>query len=238
VTGGTRGIGAAITEALLEQGARVCSLYKQDDAAAERLRASLGVSADRLDLLRVDVTDDSAVEATFARLQERHGRLDILVYCAGAAFDALLLRTGGDRLRSSLRVNLEAPIACARRALPLMLRQHYGRIVHVTSVVAAAGNPGQTAYAAAKGGVEAFARSLAREVGSRGITVNCVSPGLIETEMTASLTAEQRSRALEATAVGRAGTPREVASAVTYLCSEAAGYITGVVLQVNGGMYM
>lgn len=224
---------------LLDQGAIVHCLYKHNENAAVALKARLGsVRAERLDLVRADVTEDAPLIDAFKHVASASGRLDILVHCAGAVSDGLLLRMSDDRVRAGLRLNLESAIACAREALPMMLRQRYGRIVHVSSVVAALGNAGQTVYAAAKGGVEAFTRSLAREVGTRGITVNCVAPGLIETEMTDSMREAVRARALGATALGRAGTAAEVASAVGYLCSEEAAYVTGAVLHVNGGMYM
>jgi 3-oxoacyl-[acyl-carrier protein] reductase len=238
VTGGSRGIGAAVTEWLLANGAAVYALFKHNEHAAQSLKRRLGQDGERLHLIKADVTEDAALTDAFGHVSVEAGRLDILVHCAGAVTDGLLLRMSDDRVRAGLSLNLESAIACARESLPFMLKQRYGRIVHVSSVVAVLGNAGQTVYAAAKGGVEAFSRSLAREVGSRGITVNCVSPGLIETEMTDSLAGAIKARAIEATAVGRPGTPQEVASAVGFLCTEEAGYITGTVLHVNGGMYM
>jgi len=238
VTGGSRGIGAAVSEWLVAHGADVYSLFRHNEHAAQALKTRLGEAGERLHLVKADVTEDAALTEAFGRVSEEAGRLDILIHCAGAVTDGLLLRMSDDRVRAGLRLNLESAIACARESLPFMLKQRYGRIVHVTSVVAALGNAGQTVYAAAKGGVEAFTRSLAREVGSRGITVNCVAPGLIETEMTDSLAGTIKARAIEATAVGRPGTPQEVASAVGFLCTEEAAYITGAVLHVNGGMYM
>jgi 3-oxoacyl-[acyl-carrier protein] reductase len=237
VTGGSRGIGAAVCERLVARGAVVYCVAR-DVAAAGPLRESLGGDAGRLVLAGADVTDPSELGAVFARVEAERSRLDILVNCAGAASDGLLLRTSDERLRAGLRLNLEAAMAASRAALKPMLARRYGRIVSISSVVAAAGNAGQTVYAAAKAGLEGFTRSLAREVGSRGITVNCVAPGLIETRMTDALGGPARDRALEATALGRAGTPAEVAAAVGFLCGEDAAYVTGTVLQVNGGMYM
>jgi 3-oxoacyl-[acyl-carrier protein] reductase len=238
VTGGARGIGAEACTWLAMRGAETYCVYKSNDAAAAALKAGLGSAGKRLHCIRADVTEDDAVEKLFARVADERRRLDVLVACAGATADGLLLRTSSERMRESLSINLEATMRTARAALPAMLKNRYGRIVTVSSVVAAVGNAGQTVYAAAKAGVEGFTRSLAREVGSRGITVNCVAPGIIDTDMTRSMSGEVRDRAIAATALGRAGTPAEVASAIGFLCSEAAGYVTGSVLQVNGGMYM
>lgn len=235
VTGGTRGIGAAVSRALVERGARVHAVYRADSAAAATLRERLGgaFSSSAVDLARDDVA-----EAVVDDLVSENGRLDVLVNCAGATDDRLLLRTRPGELRASLALNLEAVVFMSRAALQPMLKQRYGRIVSLSSVVASAGNPGQTAYSAAKAGVEGFTRSLAREIASRGVTVNCVAPGWIDTALTAGIDTAARARALQATPIGRAGTPEEVASAVAFLASEDAAYITGTVLQVNGGMYM
>jgi len=238
VTGGSRGIGAAVCEWLVRRGALVYSVFRENRAAAEAVKTSLGDDGERLRLACADVTDSAAFLETFARAQSEAGRLDILVHCAGAPTDGLLLRTDTARVRQGLELNLESAITACRAALPPMLKQRYGRIVCVSSVVAGLGSSGQSVYAAAKGGVEAFVRSLAREVGARGITANCVAPGLIETEMTGGMSAAVRARALESTALGRAGTTAEVASAVGFLCAEDAGYVTGTVLHVNGGLYM
>jgi 3-oxoacyl-[acyl-carrier protein] reductase len=238
VAGGARGIGAATCEWLAARGASVYCVFKNNEAAAGELRTKLGAAGERLHGVRADVTDERALSHLFARVAEEGGRLDILVNSAGEATEGLLLRTNEERVRSSLQLNLEASIALARAALPSMLRNRYGRIVNVTSVVASLGNAGQSIYAAAKAGVEGFSRSLAREVGSRGITVNCVAPGIIETDMTRAMSEDLRNRAIAATALGRVGSAAEVAGAIGFLCSEEAGYVTGTVLQVNGGMYM
>jgi 3-oxoacyl-[acyl-carrier protein] reductase len=238
VVGGARGIGAATCEWLANRGAKTYCVYKRSEAAASELKERLGAAGERLLCVCADVTDQAAVVELFGRVTREAARLDVLVNCAGSATEGLLLRMDDERVRASLRLNLEATIALNRSALPLMLRNRYGRIVNVGSVVASAGNAGQTVYAAAKAGVEGFTRSLAREVGSRGITVNCVAPGMIDTDMTRSLSDELRVRAVAATAVGRVGSAAEVASTIGFLCSEAAGYVTGIVLQVNGGMYM
>lgn len=235
VTGGTRGIGAAISKDLVAAGARVHAVYRTDTGAASALRERLGAafSAIATDLSQPDVAD-----RVVADVLKDSGRLDVLVNCAGVTDDRLLLRTRPSDLRVMFAVNLEAVILMTRAALQPMLKQRYGRIVSLSSVVASTGNPGQTAYAAAKAGVEGFTRALAREVATRGVTANCLAPGWIDTELTAHTDDAARVRALQATPVGRAGTPEEVAHAVTFLASEKAAYVTGTVLQVNGGMYM
>jgi 3-oxoacyl-[acyl-carrier protein] reductase len=235
VTGGTRGIGAAIARALARADACVYTVFRSNADAAAQLSAELG---ERLSTIRADVADPAAAGAVIERVVRERERLDVLVNCAGGAADRLLLRATPDYVRETLAVNLESVIHCSRAALSPMLRQRYGRIVSLSSVVAAAGNPGQTVYAAAKAGIEGFTRALAREVASKNVTVNCVAPGWIDTALTSTAGATARARAVEATPVGRAGTPEEVADAVVFLASQRAAYVTGTVLQVNGGLYM
>jgi 3-oxoacyl-[acyl-carrier protein] reductase len=235
VTGGTRGIGAAITRALAREGACVYAVFLSNADAASSLSRQIG---DRLVTLRADIAQPEAAAALVERVVKESGRLDVMVNCAGGAADRLLLRATPDYVRQTLALNLESVIHCSRAALSPMLRQRYGRIVSIGSVVAASGNPGQAVYAAAKAGVEGFTRSLAREVASKGVTANCVAPGWIDTELTSAARDSARTRAISATPVGRAGTPEEVADAVLFLASERAAYVTGTVLQVNGGLYM
>jgi 3-oxoacyl-[acyl-carrier protein] reductase len=235
VTGGTRGIGAAITRALAREGARVYAVFRTNLAAATVLADEVG---DDVITVCADVSEAEAANSLVERAVEESGRLDVLINCAGGAVDRLLLRATPDYVRQTLALNLESVIHCARAALTPMLRQRYGRIVSLGSVVAASGNPGQSVYAAAKAGIEGFTRSLAREVASKGVTANCVAPGWIDTELTSAAGGPARSRAIAATPVGRAGAPEEVADAVLFLASERAAYVTGTVLQVNGGLYM
>ncbi len=238
VTGASRGIGAAIAATLARQGAKVYCVYRSADTRFSALKDGLGEFGGNLFPVRIDLTEPNQIDEFFKQEDFCRGRLDILVNCAGGSADALLLRASAKRVREALALNLESAISCSRSALPYMLRARYGRIVNIGSVVASMGNAGQSLYCAAKAGLEGFTRSLAREVGSRGITINCVSPGFIETDMTAAMSEAQRGEVLKATAVGRLGSVEDVAWAVQFLCDEASSYVTGAVLHVNGGMYM
>jgi 3-oxoacyl-[acyl-carrier protein] reductase len=186
----------------------------------------------------MDVGDGAASEATIAEIAKRLGRLDILVSNAGVSIDGLLLRLKDEDLDKVLGVNLKGSIACARGAIKVMMRAKTGRIVFLSSVVGEMGNAGQTAYAASKAALLGVTKSLAREYASRGITVNAVAPGYVDTDMTSGLTGELREKMLSVVPLGRTGTSREVAAAVAYLSSDEAAYVTGQSLRVNGGMYM
>ena len=233
VTGASRGIGRAIAAALSAQGLQVIGTATTDDGAAAIGNALPGVQGRRL-----DVTDGAAVEALVDAIGKEHGGLHVLVNNAGITRDMLAMRLKDEDWDAVLDTNLKAVFRLSRAVMRTMMKQRWGRIVNITSVVGAAGNPGQANYAAAKAGVAGMTRALARELGSRSITVICVAPGFIATDMTHGLAEAQKTALLASIPLGRLGTPDEVAHAVAFLCSPLAGYITGAELHVNGGMYM
>ncbi len=231
VTGASGGIGAAVARALHGAGATV-GISGTRTGPLQDLAAALG---GRVHVLACDLADAAAVEALPKQAAEAMGGIDILVNNAGITRDGLLMRMSDEDWAAVIEVNLNATFRLCRAVLRGMAKARWGRIVNVTSVVAQAGNPGQANYAAAKAGVLGMSKSLAHEIGSRGITVNCVAPGLIETAMTEKLTDEQRQRILAGVPAGRMGRPEEVAAAVLYLASEEAAYVTGATLNINGG---
>jgi 3-oxoacyl-[acyl-carrier protein] reductase len=235
VTGATRGIGRAIALALARSGARVVGTATTDEGAAsigDALREFAGVG------VRLDVRDSAAIETTLKDVESRHGTIAILVNNAGITRDNLLVRMRQDDWDAILATNLTPAFHLAKAVLRCMMKALYGRIIQIGSVVGTSGNPGQANYAAAKAALVGFTKSLALEVGSRDITVNCVAPGFIDTDMTRAMTPAQREAMLARIPVGRLGTPDDVASAVLYLASPSAGYVTGTTLHVNGGMLM
>jgi 3-oxoacyl-[acyl-carrier protein] reductase len=235
VTGASRGIGRAIAETLARQGATVVAAARGDNArdAVDAIVAGGG----RAELLSLDVTDAAAVDAAVSGTVAQHGRLDIVVSNAGITRDQLLLRMKREDWDAVLATNLTAAFTLCQAALKPMLKQRGGRIVAVSSVVGQMGNAGQANYAASKAGLIGFCKSMAREVASRGITVNVVAPGLIETDMTKVITNDSRGDWAAKIPLGRLGSPADVANAVSFLASDEAAYITGHVLAVNGGMY-
>jgi len=238
VTGGSRGIGRAIATRIARDGAAVALGYAARTDAAERTVGEIEAAGGTAVAFRFDVGRPEDVAAGVAAVVERFGRIDVLVNNAGIAVDGLVLRYKESDWGRVLETNLTGVFLCTKAVLRFMVRARYGRIVSLTSVVAEMGNAGQAAYAAAKAGVIGFTRSVAREVASRGVTANAVAPGVIETEMTAALTDPQRTAYTTLVPVGRLGTAEEVAGAVAFLASPEAGYITGHVLDVNGGLYM
>lgn len=238
VTGGSRGLGRATAEALAARGAHVVITYVRGEAEARAAVEAITAKGGKAEAIGFDVADMAAAEAAIADTAKRLGRLDILVANAGIAIDNLLLRVKEDELDRLFAVNVKGALACARAAIKVMMRARTGRIVLLSSVVGEMGNVGQTAYAATKAALLGVTKSLAREYSSRGITVNAVSPGFIETDMTASINAEMKDNLLRAVPLGRIGRAEEVAAAVLFLCSDEASYITGQTLRVNGGMYV
>jgi 3-oxoacyl-[acyl-carrier protein] reductase len=235
VTGASRGIGRAIAATLAVQGVTVIGTATSDVGAAaigEALSAHGGHG------IALDVNDGAALEAAIDAIVKRHGALHILVNNAGITRDTLAMRMKDADWDAVLDTNLKAVFRASRAVMRTMMKQRYGRIVNITSVVGASGNPGQVNYAAAKAGVAGMTRALARELGGRGVTVNCVAPGFIATDMTEGLAEARKAALLAQIPVGRLGTPQEIADAVLFLASPAAGYITGTELHVNGGMFM
>ena len=233
VTGASRGIGKSIAERLVDDGFFVVGT-STTDSGVENIQGWLG---DRGIGLMMRVEDSALVEASVQRISKRCGDVSVLINNAGITRDSLLVRMKDDEWSDVIETNLAGTFRLCKSVLRSMIKARWGRIVNVSSVVARMGNPGQTNYAASKAGIEGFTRALAQEVGSRGITANCVAPGFIDTDMTAALGDEQVDNLAATIPLGRIGSPRDVASAVSFLVSEDAGYITGETLHVNGGLY-
>jgi 3-oxoacyl-[acyl-carrier protein] reductase len=238
VTGGSRGIGRAIAEALAEQGASVVINYVRGEAEAQDVAQAIAAKGGKAEIAGFDVADAAACEEAIAQVAKRHGRLDIAVSNAGISIDGLILRLKPEDIMRTLNVNVGGAFAVARAATKVMMRARVGRVIFISSVVGEAGNAGQTAYSASKAALLGLTRSLAREYVARGITVNAVAPGYVDTDMTRALTPEQRENVLKSVPAGRVATAREIATGVVYLASDEASYVTGQVLRINGGMYM
>ncbi|MFA5172339.1 MAG: 3-oxoacyl-ACP reductase FabG [Sulfuriferula sp.] len=237
VTGASRGIGQAIALELARQGATVVGTATSESGAAaitDYLQQAGAVGRG----MALNVTDAASVDAAISAIQAEYGEIAILVNNAGITRDNLLMRMKDDEWDDIIATNLTSVFRLSRAVLRAMMKARYGRIINIASVVGAMGNAGQTNYAAAKAGMVGFSKSLAREVGSRNITVNCVAPGFIDTDMTRALPEAQRNALLEHIPLGRLGQVDDIAHAVSFLASTQAGYVTGATLHVNGGMYM
>jgi 3-oxoacyl-[acyl-carrier protein] reductase len=238
VTGGTRGIGRALVEAFAEAGARVAFTYRSSSDTADALVAELEEQGAEAMALQGDVADLDAAQEAVGAVTEAYGSLDVLVCNAGITRDGLMLRMSEDDWDDVMATNLKGTFTFAKAAYRPMMRQRGGRIIAVSSIVGVTGNPGQTNYAASKAGLIGFAKSLAKELGARGVTVNVVAPGYVETDMTDALSDDAREAMLGAVPLKRPASPEDVAGAVLFLASDAASYITGHVLHVDGGLAM
>jgi len=234
ITGASRGIGRAIAEEFVALGATVLGTATSEKGAAA-ISEYLGESGKGFVL---NVTDNDSIAALFADIKKNHGSADVLINNAGITRDNLLMRMKDEEWSDIIDTNLTPIFKMSKAAMRPMMKKRFGRIINIGSVVGTMGNPGQANYSAAKAGVIGFTKSLAREVASRGITVNTVAPGFIETDMTKALNEEQRANTLANVPAGRLGDPKEIAATVVFLASEGAAYITGETIHVNGGMYM
>ena len=238
VTGGSRGIGRAVCVALAGAGARVVVNYAgNEEAAAQTLKQVRDAGSDGA-LARFDVSDPEAVDAAISALVKEHEGIHILVNNAGIALDQILLRIKPEELERTMAVNVGGALWCSKAAIRWMMRKRTGRVINLTSVVGESGNAGQAVYSASKAAIIGLTKTLAREYASRGVTVNAVAPGFIETDMTSGLPDKVKEQAIASTPLGRMGSPEDIAAAVLYLASEEAGFVTGHVIRVNGGMHI
>jgi 3-oxoacyl-[acyl-carrier protein] reductase len=238
VTGGTRGIGRAIVETLARAGARVAFTYRSSTAEAETVKAAVESAGGTAMALQGDASENAAAEEAVKTVVEAWGSIDIVVNNAGITKDGLMLRMTEEDWDLVINTNLKSVFNFSKAAYRPMMKQRGGKIINLSSVVGATGNPGQTNYAASKAGIVGFSKSLAKELASRGVTVNVVAPGFVATDMTASLSDAAREAMLGSVPMGRPATPQEIADAVVFLASPLADYITGQIVHVNGGLAM
>jgi 3-oxoacyl-[acyl-carrier protein] reductase len=238
VTGGSRGIGRAVALTLGRLGVEVVINYRDNHAAAKATLGELLAGGGQGELCPFDVAVESQVEEAVKKIVDQHKKIDILVNNAGVTSDNLLIRLADEDWNRVIGINLKGTVHCTKAVCRRMIRERYGRIVNLTSVVGQMGNAGQSAYAASKAGIIGFTKAMARELAARGITVNAVAPGFIDTEMTARVPDKLRDEFLRSIPLGRLGTSQDVAEAVSFLAGPGASYITGQVINVNGGLYM
>ena len=236
VTGSSRGIGAVIARRMAQGGAKVALNYNASLNAAIEVKESISSSGGDAMLIAGDISDESQASQTIKAVVSEFGRIDILVNNAGINRDRLLLRMSSSDFDEVLQVNLRGAFLCTKYVMPHLIRQHYGRVINMSSVVGLTGNPGQANYAAAKAGLIGFTKAVAREVASRNVTVNAVAPGYIATGMVEGLNEDQRNQILERIPMGRFGTSEDVAETIMFLSSKGAGYLTGQVLTIDGGL--
>ncbi len=238
VTGGGKGIGAAIAKEMASQGATVIVNYSRSEEAAKKVQSEIRSNGGKADIFRCDVSDYNSVKAMIGDIIQHYGRLDILVNNAGIVKDGLLMRMKETDFDKVIEINLKGTFNCIQNVARQMLKQRYGRIINMSSVVGIYGNAGQVNYAASKAGIIGLTKAAAKELGSRGITVNAIAPGFIQTDMTGGLNQELKEKMLAAISLGRFGTAEDIAHAACFLASDGARYITGQVLGVDGGIGM
>jgi 3-oxoacyl-[acyl-carrier protein] reductase len=238
VTGASRGIGRAIALSLAQAGAYVVLNYRGNQTAADASLAAIVEQGGRGELSRFDVANESEIEQAVKKIVDGHNKIDILVNNAGVTADNLLMRISAVDWDQVIGTNLKGTILCTKVVSRHMIRQRFGRILNMSSVAGQTGNAGQSLYAASKAGIIGFTKTIARELASRNVTANVVAPGFIETDMTAKLSEQQREKSIQLIPLGRFGTCQEVADMVVFLAGEKAGYITGQVFSINGGLYM
>jgi len=238
VTGGSGGLGSSISKELSSNGIKVYIGYNKGEERAKAIKKEIEELGRDAEIVKLDVTDYKEVSSTFKEIYNRERHIDILINCAGISIDKLLLQTKEKEIDIQLNINLKGTILCCKEVIKYMLKRGWGRIVNISSVVGEFGNSGQSIYSATKAGIIGFTKSLAKELGPKNITVNVVSPGLVETEMSSHLSEEILKEIKERTPIKRLVTKEEVAKVVSFLISEGANGITGQVIRVNGGIYM